>query len=140
MTAVPATEPAAGPAPPDLRFRLRHLPWSLALSALVAAASAAVGGALAGGVGAVGAAVGVAVVALASALSTLAVAWADGVATALVLPAGIMAYIMKLTLVGAAMFAAAAAGWAGLVPMAWGVVAGVAGWTAALIWRQTRGV
>jgi hypothetical protein len=140
MTAVPAREPVAGPAPPDLRFRLRHLPWSLASSAVVAAAAAAAGGAAAGGVGAAGAATGVAVVAVASALSTLVVAWAEGVATPLVLPAGITAYLVKLTLVGGALFAAAAAGWAGLVPMAWGVVAGVVGWTAATIWRQTRAV
>ena len=129
MTTVPPTQP-------DLRGRLRHVPVSLAASAAAAAVAAALGGALAGGVGAAGAAAGVAVVAAASLLATLFVAWADAVATRLVLPAGIMAYVLKLSLVGAALFVPAAVGWAGLVPMAWGVVAGVVAWTAATVWRQ----
>jgi hypothetical protein len=138
MTDLPGTEPAPA-SQADRRWRLRHLPAALAVSAALLVAAAAVGGLVAGATGALGAAAGVALVTVGYLLSTLVVAWADSVATPLVMQVGMMAYLVKLTVIGGVMFIAAFAGWPGLIPMAWGVVAGVLGWTTGTIWRATRG-
>jgi hypothetical protein len=143
MTSPPADAAAVAPSSPmsppgaaaaaDGRWRLRHLPVPLAASAVVLIVVATVGWALGGGVAAAGAAAGVTLVALGAVASTLVVAWADSVATSLVMPFGLMSYVVKITLVGAIMMLVAASGWAGLIPMAWGIVAGVVGWTGAHI-------
>jgi hypothetical protein len=137
MTGPPGTQPAPA-APADRRWRLRHLPAALAVSAALLVAAAVAGWLAAGATGALGAAAGVALVTVGYLLSTLVVAWADSVATPLVMPIGMMAYLVKLTVIGGVMFIAAFAGWRGLIPMAWGVVAGVLGWTAGTIWRAVR--
>jgi hypothetical protein len=80
----------------------------------------------------------VGVVALAQVSSTLVVAWADSVTPRLVMPMGLMAYITKISVIGAVMMLAAAADWAGLTPMAWGIATGVTAWTGAHIWWVAR--
>jgi hypothetical protein len=118
----------------DRHWRLRHLPILLAVSAALAVLAALVGGLTAGGAGAAGAAIGVGMVTVSYTLSTLVIAWADAISPQLVLPFGLAVYAAKFSLFGVSMAAAAATGWAGLVPLGVGVVIGVIGWTAAQIW------
>ena len=70
------------------------------------------------------------------------VAWgssrADAVARPQIMTLGLMAYVVKITVIGAVMWLAAMAGWTGLVPMAWGIVAGVLGWVGVTAWRYAR--
>jgi hypothetical protein len=116
----------------------RHLPAALAMSGGLLLVAAVVGGLAAGAPGAAGAAAGVGLVAAANLFSTLAVARAEAVARPLIMPMGLMAYVVKLTVIGGVMWLAAVAGWPGLVPMAWGIVAGVVGWAAITVWVQAR--
>jgi len=124
----------AATAQEDRRWRLRHLPVVLAASGIVLAAAAVVGGWAAGVDGALGAAAGVALSAASFTVSTLVIAWADRVATHLVLPMGLMTYVVKVTVLGLVMLAVLASGWPGMVPMGWGIAAGVVAWTTAQIW------
>jgi hypothetical protein len=96
--------------------------------------AAAVGWQSRGATGGAGAAIGVGIVTLSYTLSTLVIAWADSISPKLVLPFGVGAYIAKFSLLGGAMIVLGGTGWPGLLPMAWGIVAGVVGWTAAQIW------
>jgi hypothetical protein len=125
--------------PDDRHWRVRHLRLPLIVTAGAAVVAAVVGGLVAGPTGAAGAAAGVLLVMLGYVVSTLLVAWADATATALVMPVGMMAYVVKITVVGAVLLVAAALGWSGLVPMAWGVAVGVAVWIATHIWWLARG-
>jgi hypothetical protein len=118
----------------DRRWRLRHLPALLVASAVIMVVAAAVGWQSRGATGGAGAAVGVGIVTLSYTLSTLVIAWADSISPKLVLPFGVGAYIAKFSLLGGAMIVLGGTGWPGLLPMAWGIVAGVVGWTAAQIW------
>jgi uncharacterized membrane protein YesL len=115
-------------------WRLAHLPVLLVASGLLLAAAAVAGWVLRGGTGAAGAALGVAVVVASYLLSTLVIAWADSVNPSLVLPFGLMAYIVKFTAIGFVLVAITATDWAGLPPMGVGVVAGVVTWTGTQIW------
>jgi hypothetical protein len=118
----------------DRRWRLRHLPAMLAASAAMLVVAAAVGWWLVGGAGALGAAIGVAVATLSFTASTLAIAFADGLDPRLVMPFGMGAYIAKVSLFGGLLLGVSQTGWAGLVPLGWGIAAGVLAWTAAQIW------
>jgi hypothetical protein len=106
----------------------------LGLSGIVLLVAAGVGALAGGGVAAAGAAGGVALVAVSYTISTLAIAWADSIAPRMVLGVGVGTYILKFTLLGALLVALTDAGWAGRIPMAWGIVAGVIAWTASQIW------
>jgi len=123
-----ATAPAEG------RWRTRHLPPLVAISGILALGAAVVGWLAAGGPGAAGAAAGVALVTAGYVLSTVAIAKADSVAPMLVLPVGLMTYAGKLAVVGAVLLLIAQTDWPGLVPMCYGVAAGVVCWNAAQIW------
>lgn len=130
---------AAAPARPRRwGWRLSHLPALLSVSGLLLVAAAGTGWVTGGGSAAAGAAAGVAVVVASYLLSTLVIAWADAVHSSLVLPFGLMAYVVKFTVIGMAMATVAASGWSGLAPMGLGVVAGVIGWTATQIWWVVR--
>lgn len=124
--------------PEDRRWRLRHLPVPLAASGVLAVLAVPAGGLLAGGTGAIGAGAGVVLVTVGYLLSTLVVAWADGTAPALVMPVGMMAYVVKVTVVAGAATVAAVSGWPGLVPMAWGIAAAVLVWTGTHLWWLAR--
>lgn len=119
-------------------WRLRHLPVVLAVSVAVLVVAAVTGGVTSGASGAVGAAVGVAVVVASYLVSTLVIAWADSVQSSLVFPFGMVTYLLKCTVIGAAMVAVASSGWPGLVPMGWGVAAGVLAWTTSQVWWTVR--
>jgi hypothetical protein len=119
----------------DRGWRLRHLPALLAVSGILVAVAALVGGLVRGGAGAAGAAIGVGIVTSSYLISTLLIAWADAVHPSLVLPIGMTAYAVKFTILGFVMVAVAATGWDGVVPLGLGMVAGVVAWTATqIIW------
>jgi hypothetical protein len=106
----------------------------VAVSTALLLCAASVGFLTGGVVAAAGAAAGVALVTVSYTMSTLVIAWADTVRPALVLPLGLLTYVVKYTLIGVIMAAIVAGGWSGMVPMGWGVVAGVLGWTSVQIW------
>ncbi|MFG2048082.1 hypothetical protein ACGFIW_11715 [Micromonospora sp. NPDC048935] len=121
----------------DRRWRLRHLPVLLGASAALAVVAAVVGGVTDGATAALGAAAGVGVTVLSYTLTTVVLAWADQINPQLLLPLGLGLYAVKFTLLGVVMVAVASAGWAGLIPLCLGIVAGVAVWTAVHIWWLT---
>lgn len=123
--------------PGDDRWRLRHLPVLLAVSAVVLVAAAVAGWLGRGGVGAAGAALGVAIVTASYTLSTLVIAWADTISSRLVLPFGLAVYVAKFSVLGVLMAGLAANDWPGLLPLGCGIIAGVIGWTAVQIWWIT---
>ena len=118
--------------------RLRHLKISLVLCAAFTVVAAAVGVGFKGGAGAVGAAIGVVLVAASYTASTLAIAWADTVNSQLVFPVGMGMYVTKFSLLGVMLIAVGESEWAGKIPMAMGIVAGVIAWTGSQIWWTTH--
>ncbi|MDT5321311.1 MAG: hypothetical protein QOD88_3833 [Mycobacterium sp.] len=118
-------------APSPMRKRLTHLPSGLAASAALLVVGVVVGAVLWGGAGAAGAAAGVLLVAASYTASSVIIAWADSIDPRLVLPAGLMTYTLKFTLFGVLLAVLAGTGWAGLLPMGVGIIAGALGWTTA---------
>jgi hypothetical protein len=86
----------------------------------------------------VGAAAGVGVVTVSFTMTTLVFAWADTVRPALVLPLGLLTYVVKYALLGVIMVFVISSEWPGRLAMGWGIVAGVLGWTAVQIWWVAR--
>jgi hypothetical protein len=125
---------AADRSPGRVLGRARHLRPALAVQGALAVLATAVAGLLGGAAPAFGAAAGVALVAASYTASTLAIAWADSVEPRLVLPVGMGMYVTKFSLFGAALIALGGSDWPGLVPMAMGICAAVAGWTGTQIW------
>jgi len=121
-----------------VRKRLPHLRIGLAVSAVLLLLGLILGGLIDGAAGAGGAAAGVGLVAASYVISSVALAWADLVNPRLVMPVGMGTYVAKFTLIGLAMAAIAATGWAGLPAMGVAVIASALGWTAAQavwVWR-----
>jgi hypothetical protein len=114
--------------------RVRHLRVALGVSAVLAVVGALVGLLWSGGAGALGVLAGVALVAASYTASTLAIAWADSVNPRLVFPVGMAMYVTKFSLFGALLIFVGGTEWAGKIPMAMGIVAGVVAWTGAQIW------
>jgi hypothetical protein len=130
--------PDLPPLPADPRWRVEHLPLLTAASIALLLCAASVGY-LAGGVtDAFAAAAGVAIVTVSYTMSTLVIAWADTVRPALLMPLGLLAYVVKYTLLGVILVFAVESSWTGKAALGWGVVAGVVGWTAVQIWWVTR--
>jgi hypothetical protein len=125
-TPAPAT-PSAG----AVRKRLRHLPSGLLASAVLLVIGLVVGWLARGGSGAAGAAAGVALVAASYTVSSLVIAWADARNPRLVLPIGLLAYVVKFTLIGFVMAAIDASGWDGLPAMGLAIIVAALGWTIA---------
>lgn len=119
-------------------WRLRHLPAVLTASFAVLALAVVAGGVTRGMPAAVGAGIGVALVIASYLVSTLVVAWADSIQSNLVFLVGMMTYVVKCTVLGGAMLAAAQTEWEGLVPLGLGVAAGVLAWTVAQVWWTVR--
>jgi hypothetical protein len=118
--------------------RLRHLPSGLTATAVLLVLGVPVGALLRGGPGAAGAAAGVALVAASYVMGSVVIAWADSVDPKLVLPAGLMTYALKFTLIGVVMAAIAASNWAGLRPMGVAVLATALAWIVATSWWTWR--
>jgi hypothetical protein len=130
---VPASVRDGGIAP-----RVRHLPVELAVAGGLLVASALVGFLVGGPVAAVGAGAGVLLVTLSYTASTLAIAWADSVNPRMVLAVGMAMYITKFSLLGAVLIFVSGTDWAGQIPMALGIVAGIVTWIGIQIWWTVR--
>ncbi|HEU4346202.1 MAG TPA: hypothetical protein VFR35_00310 [Actinoplanes sp.] len=130
--------PDLPPLPADPRWRVAHLPFVTAVSFALLLCAASVGFLAGGGPAALGAAAGVAIVTVSFTMSTLVIAWADTVRPALVMPLGLLAYVLKYTLLGVVLAFLVSSGWPGRVALGWGIVAGVLGWTVVQIWWVTR--
>ncbi len=122
---------AARPAGGGLRVRLRHLPSGLFASAVLVVLGVLVGWLVKGGSGAAGAAAGVGLVAVSYTASSVVIAWADARNPRLVLPVGLLAYVVKFTLLGFVMAAIAATDWDGLPAMGLAIIVAALGWTIA---------
>ncbi len=107
--------------------RLRHLPSGLAASAVLLVVGVLVGALLRGWPG-------VGLVAASYVIGSVVIAWADSVDPKLVMPVGLMTYVLKFTLIGIVMAAIAASGWAGLKPMGVAVLGTAFGWIVAQSW------
>ena len=114
-----------------LAKRLTHLPSALLASAILLVAAIVIGWLAEGGAGAAGAAAGVALVVVSYVVSSLVIAWVDAIDPRLLIPIGLAAYALKFIVIGLVMWAIAASGWDGLVPMGVAIIAGVLVWTLA---------
>jgi hypothetical protein len=130
--------PDLPPLPADPRWRIEHLPMVTAAGVALMLCAASIGFLAGGPTAALGAAAGVFVVVVSFTMSTLAVAWADAVRPALVLPVGLLTYVIKFALVAFIMLSVAASGWPGGRPMAWGIVGGAVALTAVQAWWVSR--
>jgi ATP synthase protein I len=118
-----------------MKKRLTHLPSGLLASAVLLVLGVVLGGLLRGAAGAAGAAAGVGLVAASYTISSLVVAWADLVNPRLIMPVGLITYVLKIILIGVVMAAIAATGWSGLPAMGVAIITSVLGWiTAQAIW------
>jgi hypothetical protein len=121
-----------------IRRRLNHLPAGLWASAVVLVVGVVVSGLAAGVAGVLGVLIGVAVVVFSFTVSSVIIAWADSVNPRLVLPVGLMTYVLKFTIFGVALVAVQQVEWAGLKPMAFAMAAATVGWAVAhavWVWR-----
>lgn len=118
----------------QISVRLRHLPSGLIATAVLLVLGVPVGALLRGGPGAAGAAAGVGLVAVSYVIGSVVIAWADSLDPRLVLPAGLMTYVLKFTLIGVIMAAISRSGWSGLVPMGVAVLVSALGWIVAQSW------
>jgi hypothetical protein len=119
---------------PGVRGRLRHLPSGLKASAALVVVGVVAGAAFGGVPAALGAVLGVALVAASFTVSSVLIAWTDSVNPALILPVGLMTYVLKFTVIGFACYALAATGWAGLPAFGIAVIAATIGWATAQAW------
>ena len=126
------------PPPADPRWRVAHLPFLTAVSfALVLCAASA--GFLTGGAGAaLGAALGVLIVTISYTMSTLVIAWADTVRPALLMPLGLLTYVLKYSILGVVLAYGVSTDWSGKAALGWGIVAGVLVWTGVQVWWFTK--
>ncbi|MFI5494583.1 hypothetical protein [Actinoplanes sp. NPDC051859] len=126
--------PDLPPLPADPRWKTAHLPFLTAFSFALMMCAASVGFFAEGAPAAVGAAAGVMIVTISYTMSTLVLAWADTVRPALIMPLGIITYVVKYSLFGVILAFVVSSEWTGRSALGWGVVAGVMGWTAVQIW------
>jgi len=125
------TARSAGP----IRRRLTHLPAALKVTGAVLVVCAVVGAVTTGWAGVLGAVIGALVVAFSFTVSSVIIAWADSVDPRLVLPVGLMTYVVKFSLFGVALVFALNLDWSGLRPMALTLAAATVAWaTAHAVW------
>jgi hypothetical protein len=130
--------PDLPPLPEDPRWRIEHLPLVMAAGVALVLCAASAGFLLGGSTAALGAAAGMFVITVGVSLTTLAIAWADVIRPALVMPVGLTVYVIKYALIAALMISVAASGWAGGLPMAWAMAGGSVVLTAVQAWWLTR--
>jgi len=126
------------PLPADPRWRIEHLPFVLAVGFALTLCAASAGFVAGGPVAAAGAAGGMLVVTVGVSMTTLAIAWADVIRPALVMPVGLTVYVIKYALVAGLMVAVASRGWAGGLPMAWSIAVGAVVLTGVQVWWLVR--
>ncbi|MDQ1646658.1 MAG: hypothetical protein QOJ50_2842 [Cryptosporangiaceae bacterium] len=117
-----------------MRKRLRHLPPALAASAVTLVVFAVAAFLLDGLASAAGVAVGVVIVAFSFVASSLVLAWADIVDRNLILPAGLVTYVLKFALFGVVLYAVGQSEWRGSAGIGAGLIAGT------LVWATTQAV
>jgi hypothetical protein len=130
--------PDLPPLPADPRWRIEHMALVMAAGFALVFCAASVGFLVGGMAAALGAGAGVLVVTIGYSITTLSIAWADAVRPALVMPVGLAAYVIKFLLIAFIMSAVAVNGWAGGIPMAWGIAAGAVLLTAVQVWWISR--
>ena len=130
--------PDLPPLPEDPRWRIEHLPFVLTVGFALVLCAASAGFFAGGPTAALGAATGMLVVTVGISLTTLAIAWADVIRPALVMPVGLAVYVIKFALIAALMVVVASYGWAGGLPMAWSMAAGAVLLTAVQVWWLLR--
>jgi hypothetical protein len=117
-----------------VRPRLRHLPSGLIASAVILVLGVGISASARGGASAAGFALGVGLVAGSFTASSLVIAWADSVSPPLVLPVGLMTYVLKFTVIGLGCAALARTGWPGLPAFGIAVIVGTVAWATAQAW------
>jgi len=130
--------PDLPPLPEDPRWRIEHLPFVLTVGFALVLCAASAGFFAGGPTAALGAATGMLVVTVGISLTTLAIAWADVIRPALVMPVGLAVYVIKFALIAALMVVVASNGWAGGLPMAWSMAAGAVLLTAVQVFWLLR--
>ena len=130
--------PDLPPLPDDPRWRIEHLPFTLAVGFALVFFAASAGFFAGGTTAAIGAAGGMLVVTLGVNITTLAIAWADAIRPALVMPVGLAAYVVKFALIAALMMVVLENGWAGGMAMALSMAAGAVLLTAVQVWWLLR--
>jgi hypothetical protein len=117
-----------------VRGRLTHLPVGLKVTAVLLVLAVIVGAAFDGVAGAAGAVAGVVLVAASYIVSSVVIAWADSIAPAMVMPVGLLTYVVKFTALGFGMYALADTGWDGLPALGVAVIAATLTWATAHAW------
>lgn len=136
MSQMPVEErPAADPS-----WRLEHFPMLTAVSVALVFFASSAGFLLGGPDSALGAAAGVLIVSVSYSVSMLVIAWADTVRPGLLMPLGLITYVVKYSLLGVVLALGVAIEWPGWVALGWGIVAGVAVWTGMQVWSTLRSV
>ncbi|MBG0561893.1 hypothetical protein I4J89_10495 [Actinoplanes sp. NEAU-A11] len=120
--------------PADPRWRVEHLPFLSAVSFALLTCAASVGFFAGGADAALGAAMGVLIVTVSYTMSTLVIAWADTVRPALLMPLGLLTYVLKYTLLGVILAFGVSSEWPGKTALGFGIVAGVMVWTGVQAW------
>jgi hypothetical protein len=124
--------------PADPRWRVEHLPLLTTVSTALVLFAASAGFLTGGPDAAAGAAAGVLVVTLSYTVSTLVIAWADTARPALLMPLGMLTYVVKYTLLGVILVFGVSSDWPGRTALGWGIVAGVVVWTGVQAWWVHR--
>jgi hypothetical protein len=130
--------PDLPPLPKDPRWKVEHLGFLTAVSFALLLCAASIGFLTGGPVAAIAAAGGVLIVTVSHTLTTLVVAWADTVRPALVMPLGMLTYVVKYSLLGVIRAVGVSSDWSGKKALGLGVVAGVIVWTGVQAWWVTR--
>jgi len=124
--------------PADPRWRIEHLPFVLTVGFALVLCAASAGFLAQGPTAAFGAAAGMLVVTIGVSLTTLAIAWADAIRPALVMPVGLAVYAVKYASIVFLMIGVASSEWAGGTAMAWAIAAGAVVLTAVQVWWLAR--
>jgi hypothetical protein len=130
--------PDLPPLPEDPRWKVEHLGFLTTVSFALLLCAASVGYLVSGPTAALAAAAGVMIVLVSHTLTTLVVAWADTVRPALVMPLGMLTYVVKYSLLGIILAVGVSSDWSGKKALGLGVVAGVVVWTGVQAWWVTR--
>ncbi|MEU8814241.1 hypothetical protein [Actinoplanes sp. NPDC048796] len=130
--------PKLPPLPADPRWKLEHLPFLSAVSVALLLCAASVGFLTGGAPAALGAALGVLIVTVSYTVSTVVLAWSDTVRPELMMPLGLLTYVVKYVLFGVILAFGVSAEWPGRTAVALGIVAGVVVWTSVQAWWLTR--
>ncbi len=76
----------------------------------------------------VGFAAGVGIAVISFGISSLVIAWADVVDRRMILPIGLLTYVLKILTIGLVVFTLAGRNWPGFEPLLWGIALGIATW------------